>query len=1016
MAWVNSCPTFLVPLLLSLPIVAITPIPHTPLLALVTSTSVVIYGATTLLPLAVHKRAPECLQTHGASVEAHVRHVAVDTTRLDQLHSVNVYVQTILGYVLIFHLFVNYSRSLYEVTDASDNDRLLQNSKPLASDNSRFNLTNLIKNATRSLMQGGAVDSNLVNLEHFNNASVDDDQRNENIPLVKLTMVKILKMNAAIIGFWCKLNLQNLIFANDCHEVQILNLKSFNNEILKLLDYKWYYDTVLIEYNLNHNYFLHLNLAGELAILQFNKTSSDLTLDYTLLTKIDFQCQRMCFNPQFNLVTLQTETDIKIYKVSLGARNSSLSYIKTLYEFEATDKVNFEWSPCGTFMIVWDSETHFWKMISKFGFCLFDSQQLADEISAADIAPENLGRVNDFCYISKCAISSNSQTIYNVNKDSSKIYYLNLLRLQERFSDISMFHDETYLSMPVTESNSFARFPILPSFQKNLSRFQYVNGSALAYSHRLPTALFTIRASKYNQLSISYGTSLAISTPIKQGSDVLHPLWYLFYNHHVESMNIVDHFWVGDFLVLINRYARDDVEPEDGHDLMIDELMIFNTAESKNGAGGTAYKFDSDALVWRHSFKNRTITFELIDSGDDVKTLVLVTNDMKIILMELSKGEQKEGSDAFKLSIRVRRTIYLSSIKHKLPIALIQQMAMIDGKHFFFLLTTGDMYLLKNQIESPEDELAHARSTRQVNNMYDLIKISSAVESFQVNAINFKQTRDNRYITFFNGEEVLIYNMAELVERIYEFEGVEHSNEVDVDKPLRPITVKISTFMPLKLVQSSGSIEVSGFEYQALVKSDYLILKHKSSRQLILNKFIQHDLFESNILIADITKKYSNFGNYEYCLELLLFENLDEIDNSNGLLKVCQLVDATPNADSIYINFLRKIEVKYWDKFFKLLNETPVGFMDRLTESKNVELCYNYLNVYLNFKREYEGSATALEEERSIILDVKDRKLIRQIIRMLLDEQKWDECFELCRYIKLLEPSGELLREIRTLI
>lgn len=1009
MAWVNSCPTFSVPLLLLLPIIATVAIPQTPLLAVVTTTSIVIYDLSTLLPLALHKRAPECLETHGNSVKAHVRNVAVDTTKLDQLHSVNIYIQTSSSYVLIHHLFINYSRSQYEVTDASDGDRLLQNSKPLASDNSRFNLTNLIKNATRSIIQGGAADFNLVNLEHFGSASMDDDLRNENVPLVKLTLVKILKMNAAITGLWCKLNSQNLIFANDYHEIQILNLKLFKTEIMKMSEEKWYYDTALIEYNLNHNYFLHLNLTGELSLLQFVKTQSELSLRPVLLTKLNFDCVRISFNPQYNLVLLQSPTDLRIYKITLE-KAVSFSYVKVLLNFGKNDKINFEWSPCGMFLLTWNSDTHHWRMISKFGFCLFDSQQLSDEIATADIAPENLSRVNDFCFASNCAISLNSQNLYIINRDSSKIYHLDLLRLQERFSDISMFHDDTYLSMPTSDNNSFARFPILPSFQKILSKYQYLNGSALAYSHRVPTAVFTIRASRYNQLSMSYGASLAISTPIKLGKDILHPLWYLFYNHHVELMNVVDHFWVGDFLVLINRYARDDVDPEDSHDVMIDELMIFNTSESKNGAGGTSYKFDSDNIVWRHSFKNRIVTFELIDLGDDVKTLVLVTNDMKIILMELSKGEQKEVSDAFKFSIRVRRTIYLSSIKHKLPITLIQQMAMIDGKHFFFLLNTGDMYLLKNQIQSPEEELS--RSTRQVNNMYDLIKISSAVESFQVNVINFNQTRDNRYITFFNGEEVLIYNMAELVERIYEFEGVEHSNEVDVERPLRPIKVKISTFMPLKLVQSSGSIEVAGFEYQALVKSDFLLLKHKSSRQLVLNKFIQHDLFESHILIAEITKKYAKFGNFEYCLELLLFDHLD--DDDAGLARVCQLVAATPNADMICINFLRKIEVKYWDKFFKLLNETPVSFMNRLIELKNVELCYNYLSVYLNFKIEYEGNSENSEEK--IILDLKDRHLITQIIKMLLEEQKWDESFELCRYIKLLEPSGELLREIRTLI
>lgn len=1002
MAWVNSCPTLLVPVSLATPAVAVCHVPHTPLLAVVSATSVVIYHAPTLLPLALHKRTPECLQSHGNSVQAHVRHVSTDTCRQDRLHLANVYVQTNSHYVLIYHVFVNYNRSLYEVTDSGDGDRLLQNGLPLASDASRFNFVNLLKSATKSIIQGGADNTNLTNLEHFKNAPLDDDLRNENVPLVKLSVVKVLKMNAAILGLWCKVNSQTLIFANDCHEVQVLNLKTLHTEIVRLLDCKWYFDTVLIEYNLTHNYFLHVSSTGEVGVLQFEH-SDLLTVQYTLVGRLDFPCRSVLFNPQYNLVVVQSDSDLRIYSI-LAGKVPSWSYIKTIRECSAT---RYKWAPCGTFLVVWSTESHHWAMVSRFGFVLFDSRALCDEMAVADLDPATLERLSGFCYAADCAVGLNSQVLYILGHTSHQLYYIDLLRLQERFSAISMFYSESYLSMPV--DTGFARFPVLPMFQRLLANFHYLNGPALAHAHRKPTAVLTLRASKSLQLSMSHGSSLAISTPVRLGSDFSHPLWYVFYNHVAEPLNIVDHFWVEDYLVLVNRFARDDYDPDDP-DAMNDELMIYNTAASKYGTGGVAYKFDSDMLVWRHSFKNKIINYELVDRPE-AKTLVLVTNDMKIIMMEIT--EEQAHPAASRISIRVRRTIHLSSIKHSLPIWAIQQMTMVDDRHFFFLLSTGDLFLLKNQVHHRESEVEE-RGTTHVSNMYDLIKISSAVESFQVNFIDFSHTRHNRYITLFNGAEVLIYNMNELVERVYDFEGVDH--HVATESPLRPIRIQIAAFMPLKLVQSSGSIEVSGIEYQTLVKSGFLILKHRSSRQLILNKFIQHDLFETSMSVEDITRKYANFGNYDYCLELLLFENLDTIGHTDRLAKVCLLVDATPSSDSIYINFLRKIEVKYWDHFFRLLNQTPVGFMNRLRESKNVELCYNYLNVYLNFKREYESAASPVPDDSATILDVKDKALITQIIQMLLAEQKWDQCFELCRYIKLLEPSGDLLRDIRRLM
>lgn len=86
--------------------------------------------------------------------------------------------------------------------------------------------------------------------------------------------------------------------------------------------------------------------------------------------------------------------------------------------------------------------------------------------------------------------------------------------------------------------------------------------------------------------------------------------------------------------------------------------------------------------------------------------------------------------------------------------------------------------------------------------------------------------------------------------------------------------------------------------------------------------------------------------------------------------------------------------------------------MNRLIKSQDVELCYNYLIVYLNFKREYESAETP--EDDQALLDSKDRQIILRIIDLLKSSESWDHCFELCRFVKLLEPSGELLLQMRT--
>lgn len=1026
MAWVNGCPSFLVPLALSLEIVAVTPIPQTPLLAIVSSNTVILYDSRNLVPLAVHRRLFECMDSHGPNIQAKVRHISVDSAKLDQLPSVNLFVKTKSNFVLIYHIFVNYAKSLYEVSDKNDGEKLLQNCLPLALASSRFNLTALFKSATRTIIQGGSALLNLENIEHFQNCADDDGHRNENIPLPKLTLVKILKMNAGLTGYWCKLNSHNLIFYNDCHELQLLNIKSFKNEIIKLPDYPWFYDTVLVEYNLLHNYFLHLNSERELSLVDFVLDETNkLTLGHSMLLKLEFECKAIFFNPQFDLVVLQTDSSLKIYKLFTSAKKHAISFLKTILEFPKGCQLEVKWSPCGTFLMVVNEETGTWQLVSKFGQSLFESHSILGEMSSSRVETSDVGKISDFCTISKFAIASNAQHLYLVNKEKTRMYFLRLSRLQNSSSDVPIIYDDNYLSVALSQTdNSFCRFPLLPSFQKIISKLHHINGTSVRLSTKKATGILNIRSNSFDQLSISYGENLAISTPIRYGEEVNHATWYIFANYFMESMNIVDHFWIDDYLVVINRFVKDDIEEEtdSDHDPMVDELIILDTAPSKYGNGGAAFRFDSDLIVWRHSFKGKIINFELVDSKSSTnsKTLVLVTGDLKIIMMEVNKTTPKaETADTpkqtnHKISIRVRRTIHLSSIKNKLPIPLVQQMSMVDFKHFFFLLNNGDLYLLKNQLPNSDSDVSAQRGAIQMNNMYDLIKISAAVESFQVLTIDFNEECKKRFITLFNGDEILIFNLTELVDRVYEFEGVEHSSEVDVFKVLQPVRIQISTFHPLKIRQSSGSIEVTGFEYRTIFKNDHLMVKHKTSKQLILNRFIQHDLFENNLELGAIIAKYSQFGNFDYCLELLLFDFLDDIDKKDRLDTVCKLVDATTKADSIYVNFLRKIEVKYWYKFFKLLGQTPVSFMNRLIESRDVELCYNYLIVYLNFKREFESTSTPLDsDDNQSILDERDRAIISQLIKLLQEAHRWEECFELCRFIKLLEPTGELLEQIR---
>ncbi|GEQ67676.1 hypothetical protein JCM33374_g1341 [Metschnikowia sp. JCM 33374] len=1038
MAWVGSSPSLSVPLPLASHIVSLAPLPHTPLVVLVTSTSLVVYDSKSLLPLALHNRLPACIEAHGSSIELKLRQVSVSSAALEKMGLIDVHVRTKSDFVLMYHVAVNYGKSLYEISDVSNTENLLQNSLPLAASNAKNSLSSMFKSATRSLIHGATMGSNMASVEHFEHGPVDDDQRNEYIPLVKVALVKILRLSAHISGFWCKPNSRNLLFFNGEGQLQLLNTRTFKSETVRLLGCPWYFDTTLLAYNAAQNYFLHVNSEFELALLEFDSstTSTEHTLVHTLLTKLDSTAEKIEFNPQCDLVLIKTSREICIYTLNWETRRKPRFHlIKTFRPFPESHLFDFGWSPCGEFFFCIDHDTRLWKLFSKFGCARFDSAHIESDLATTSSQPPvPPNDPADFCKVSLCAVSSNAQCLFLVNAKRQTLYKLNLLRLVDSQQDTPLFHDGTYISrLDLRGSGAFVRVALPAFVQKFLADMQWINGVSLKNASKKPTGIFTGRMNKYKQISLSFGHEIAVSTPVSMGNEANQVYWFQFYNHYIGSINVVDHIWINDYLLVVNRIQREDALADSINpgDLLVDELILLNTKQSKNGAGGVRFKFDTDLISWRHTFKNRILRMEVSGDTSGAQTLTLITHDMKIIIIDFDIHSASHADvpeqislDSSKISIKVRRTIHLASIKHKLAINSLKDMFAVGDKHFFFLLDDGDCFLLRNHTsDSTSDSSSGSTNEKskhiQTTNMYDLIKVDSAIERFQISPIHFEGSKPRYFLTLYKGDDISTYDLKELLARPYEFEGTETSEDGDVSKILRPVKTHTSAFTSMQIFQSNGTICISGFEYQVLWKNENLIIKHRPSRLMILDKFIQRDLFDAKFDKHQLNEKYSKFPNYAYCLELLLFDQLEFIDNEGAFDKVCELVNANNDADTIYVNFLRKIEIHYWDKFFRILKLTPIDFMNKLIDSQNVGLCYNYLSIYLNFKKEHDqvgspnGSLSSSSDDSYDFLGETEQSIILEIVILLKRDEKWDECFELCRFIKLLEPSGKLLRKVR---
>lgn len=301
--------------------------------------------------------------------------------------------------------------------------------------------------------------------------------------------------------------------------------------------------------------------------------------------------------------------------------------------------------------------------------------------------------------------------------------------------------------------------------------------------------------------------------------------------------------------------------------------------------------------------------------------------------------------------------INLLLIKNQLNTRLVSQVDKV-GDHFLLLMTTGDFMIL------------HSLGGSQ----YELVLISKGVEWFRIDSVAYRDGSAD-YVYALCRDTVFVYPLAAVCAG---------------DTP-QPLAITVSGFLPLRLCLTAKLIDLVGLEH--VVNHNRLAVK--TGHRGVLHQFIEHDLVHTpkELVVPRLLSRYSGYDSYNYCLEVLLVRYLTEVDKPQVLDKLMEVVD-----DLVYINCLRKIEVGYWDKFFTALGTTAEDYMAKLIEKGDVERCYHYLIIYLNADTK----------------DDVDNEVILKIFRMLQRAGRWDWCFELCRFVKLIDRDFllELRREI----
>lgn len=1007
MIWVDSLPDTVAPVgPLDSAILQSLAVPHTSLLLILTASSVTVLDINSLTFLSNHSRTQDSIDKHGTNKQVKIRHLGVNTSQLQRQTNVNLFVQTDANYLIIYQVNIDYSKSIYEISGKVNNE-LIQAGLPLSWASSKFSLSSLMKSATRSILAGTSATSlNLENIEHFNNRPIEDELGSQQIHPVKISIYKIIKISLGVFNYWLVPNQHFLIVFNDRNlredssegnYFQTVDLKSFESNMFELSDFQWYGERSAVTYiafNKYEEYFLLTNKDKEVWFMQLELKEEKLVPKAEKVLQLDYNGSLRChFCPQSDLIIFKLGKVLKLFRLSSLERKLILLHSIHL----ATENTSVAWSSCGSFFFIHFHDTGYWSLFSKFGNILFESSRVLSELN------EHTEESLDFLHASKLIITPNASRVILINRESNRFYSVKLLRSASPTSD--MFYNQDYISYLSYDAMLY-KTPLLAKFKNIIASLQHINLQATKSNS--PSGKFTIDRSKSNQISLSYGEHLSISTPCGKEHEKNHVLWYNFRNHFLNTMNIVSHFWYDDFLVLVNRFFNEGNE--------IDELLVLDTLQSKYGQSGVEYIFDSDRIIWRRSFNNKIIAHDLSETANNLLMLTCVTSDLKILVIEFSGNTPKTVDDFRemtkhpKLNIRFHKTVHLSAIENRLAISKVVQVSMIYDQHFLFLLGSGELYMLKSvsSLENTGDPLNVLRPAH----MYQLVHLHDSNFYFKFKSFDFGSDTVN-YVCMLTHGELYMYDLKDLVDTsVEEMDlGIDSEELMSGSKTPKALLLKFDSLMPVLLCEITNeklnalkSIDIIGLQTELFTKRGRLFLQTRVNRQLVLNNFIEMQVMQ-NRLTSTICNMFQDFENFHYCLELLLFKYLTFDRDELCLKRLFEVIETLKNSEAIYVNCLRKIEVEYWDMFFKTLDTTPTVFMKRLISNENVELCYNYLIVYLNYKREED-------EQKDNSLDESDKEIILNIIRVLTDAQKWDWCFELCRFIKLLEPKGSLLQTI----
>ena len=222
----------------------------------------------------------------------------------------------------------------------------------------------------------------------------------------------------------------------------------------------------------------------------------------------------------------------------------------------------------------------------------------------------------------------------------------------------------------------------------------------------------------------------------------------------------------------------------------------------------------------------------------------------------------------------------------------------------------------------------------------------------------------------------------------------------DLGRDLPP-TVRVPVdFYPISVLASKGII--AGLDSDLVQRRDinFSFYRHGARTQLFLPQLLRWHLAEFNEPAAlHLSQSYKHLPYFPHALEVLLHDILDhEVDNPPSPPEAALLPTAISFLSSfncyldVIVNCTRKTELRSWRTLFSYLPPVIQLFEQSLLEGK-LKTAAGYLLVLHTFEQdEFQVQEFAL------------------LLRRAAEEQDWELCKELARFLVGIDASGQTLK------